>query len=520
MCAQLLPKSPSSAGRFDENATSCRHCLIEPPRKRDAGMHEGIDGWCLTSPGILYRLRQRDAMDERDQWVCIMPSCPAAAAAACIGAPNAEVHSAVYWEALSTLLPWQVEGDGANMAAVPPGVPPYGRFMCSGPALPFYNMVVSHPWPAAHRCGENTFHPISFGIPEEDIVSCLPRKSVDFASLLPGRMETYIFPMTSFGELEYKRMYREVRFALNPKKSGWETMRIYEILAGGAVPIVKDLHLVPSGALAFLDKELLQQASSLVGIDATDLQIIPEPAPPPNLQINHSQFDNDEYERIAAALLRHTQQRLSTKAIARYLLAAVGKHSARRILYVASCLHGDYQCYLSLHGLRNLLGSGLVDYPRLDYMYKPKVQAMDQIDRRTTCPQAMCTVVSGNSAAHPAVIRSQGSPVPVYGGAFSYGFRLEDLPINRSEVAIMEQIRQRQFDAVVFGNAAVSYLQGDRASQRLHRIWRLVLRHYSPRDIVVIDGRDPPRGSHFHEGVVELAARGVHYFLREIPEDC
>ena len=55
------------------------------------------------------------------------------------------------------------------------------------------------------ECNGLPFLPISFAIPGEDVVPCVPSKLVDFAHLVPGRPETYIFPMTAFGELEYKR---------------------------------------------------------------------------------------------------------------------------------------------------------------------------------------------------------------------------------------------------------------------------------------------------------------------------
>ena len=73
-------------------------------------------------------------------------------------------------------------------------------------------------------------------------------------------------------------------------------MRIYEILAGGAIPYIRDLDSVPSGALAFLNKSLLQDALSLPGI-------VPE-----ELRLDKFAFDFDKYRRAAAELLRHTQQ--------------------------------------------------------------------------------------------------------------------------------------------------------------------------------------------------------------------
>ena len=39
-------------------------------------------------------------------------------------------------------------------------------------------------------------------------------------------------------------------------------------------------------------------------------------------------------------------------------------------------------------------GVSKVDYPMLDYMYAPsRLQPMEAIERRTICPQSLCTVV-------------------------------------------------------------------------------------------------------------------------------
>lgn len=421
----------------------------------------------------------------------------------------ASVHAsfAVYWQSLSVFVPWKsLALKSGGVTGIAPGAPPFGQFDCIGPATSFYSTPAAlPPWPTPRKCGTLTFHPISFGIPQEDMVQCLPEKHVGIASLMPGNWDTYIFPMTSFGESEYKRMYREARFAVSPRKAGWESMRLYEILAGGCVPLIKGIDTISPGSLDFLDKALLRRAWDLLGIDNE------------TLQLDAAVLDAKEYQQLAAELLRHTRQRLSTEAIARYTLATAGKSHAASVLYVANCGHGDYQCYLSLHGLRSLLGEGLVDFPKLPYMYRPRVKDMGVIDRRTPCPQGLCTVVSGGGVA----IGYRGAPVPVYGGGFSYAFRLRDsLGINRSYASILQRIKAREFDAVVFGNPYVQGDPEDRPSMKLKAIWSAVSQHYEPQDILIIDGRDPPPpGKVFHEGVTSLADR-AHYFLREIPDPC
>lgn len=510
-CVEFPPHAffSATAGNTsaEESQQACRLCLYDIRLKILDTDRFQDHGQCTSLPAVLYEVIRTDAKGGvRLNLSCAKAACPISALLACTGSQN--VRRAVYWEPLAALLSWS--GSFPSRADAPtrpaPGAPPYTRFRCMGPPLSFYQRVSSlPPWPAPHRCGNRVFYPISFGIPQEDIVDCLPEKSVDFASLVPGRLRTYVFPITSTGELEYKRMYRDARYALNPRKHGWETMRIYEILASGAVPYVENITKIPPGALAFLDKELLRAAMNLPGVDAS------------RLRCDTSSFNEALYSEHAAALLRHTQRRLSTDAIARYMLDIVGKSDAKRILYLAPCGHGDYQCYLSLHGFRRLLGDGLVDFPRLDYMYQSRLGAMREIDRMTACPKSLCTVVAGSYQG--AIIRGLGAPMPAYGGGFSYGFRLEDIPVNRSTLAIAEQIRRRSFDAVVLGTVEMDpFFSRSKSARRMANLWQLTLQHYPPKDILILDGRDPPEDKPFYDDVEQFADKG-HFFLREIPDE-
>lgn len=231
-CAEFASNDGDLRADTSPEPDVCNSCLegsVTPGiRRLNATLH--IEQ-CLLIPAVFYKLsRKRSGTSQQSLAVCARPACPIGHVVRCSGA--ARVQMAMYWAALAVLVPWSVYIDSFRQTAVPPGVPPFGTFECIGPPKHFYQEPAALPsLPKPHECGQHVFHPISFGIPEEDMVPCLPQKLDDFASLIPGQMDTYIFPMTSFGELEYKRMYRNARFALSPRKSGWETMRLYEILA-------------------------------------------------------------------------------------------------------------------------------------------------------------------------------------------------------------------------------------------------------------------------------------------------
>ncbi|CAK8987568.1 unnamed protein product [Durusdinium trenchii] len=146
-----------------------------------------------------------------------------------------------------------------------PGVPPY-LLRCDplSPSQEFFKEEVPFSIPAPRLCSGARFLPVSFAIPKEDVLPCVPEKFMDFAPLVPGLEESYVFPMTSYGEMEYKRMYRESRFGVTKRRAGWETMRIYEILACGSVPYIHAANEIPDAALVYVNKTLLRQAQQLV----------------------------------------------------------------------------------------------------------------------------------------------------------------------------------------------------------------------------------------------------------------
>ncbi|CAK8987664.1 unnamed protein product [Durusdinium trenchii] len=399
-----------------------------------------------------------------------------------------------------------------------PGVPPY-LLRCDplSPSQEFFKEEVPFSIPAPRLCSGARFLPVSFAIPKEDVLPCVPEKFMDFAPLVPGLEESYVFPMTSYGEMEYKRMYRESRFGVTKRRAGWETMRIYEILACGSVPYIHAANEIPDAALVYVNKTLLRQAQQLVA----------NAGQPPRDAFSTPTVDSldlTKYVALAAELLRHTQQHLTTEALAKYILTSYGK-PVSTALYVSGCFHGDYLCYVALHGLRRVLGNRLVDYPFLDYMYMPNVAPLQPINRKTTCPQTQCTVLSGGLGEGGAprgaprfAINSLGANVPVYGGGFSYAYRLEHLQdLNRSRAAINAQVSRREFDVVILPSAYLALGNGFREVQLLVKH---VLKHYAPHQIIILDGRDPEKNNVLPEGAADLSKQGFLYFLREAPTWC
>ena len=94
--------------------------------------------------------------------------------------------------------------------------------------------------------------PIQFAIPKEKILREVNTKPKNLlAPLIPGRLNTYIYN----NEIDYYKMYQESIFALTYKKAGWDTLRHYEILMNGSLPIFLDIENCPVNTMKYFPKK-------------------------------------------------------------------------------------------------------------------------------------------------------------------------------------------------------------------------------------------------------------------------
>jgi hypothetical protein len=136
---------------------------------------------------------------------------------------------------------------------------------------------------------EKNLFPISFGAPKEKIVTKVPEKTQDWATVIPGKIETYIFTE----EKSYYEDYQKSYFALTHKKGGWDCMRHYEILLNGCVPYFPDINGCPSETMVSFPKELCSKG----------------------IKIIESQEINESYFELVNDLLNYTKERLTTDCV-------------------------------------------------------------------------------------------------------------------------------------------------------------------------------------------------------------
>lgn len=145
---------------------------------------------------------------------------------------------------------------------------------------------------------KNMFLPISFAIPEENIVSNIPKKDIEQAYVYPDRKETYIYD----NEPDYFKGYQEAKFGVTFKKAGWDCLRHYEILANGCIPYFPDILDCPEDTMVNFPKNIINETNQLR--DA-------------------GKMSDSRYDYYVKWLLGYTKKYLTTKELAKYVLSCL-----------------------------------------------------------------------------------------------------------------------------------------------------------------------------------------------------
>ena len=175
--------------------------------------------------------------------------------------------------------------------------------------------------------------PISFAVPKEKVLKDINEKPINLlAPLIPGRLSTYIYE----DEITYYNMYANSIFGITNKKLGWDTLRHYEILMNGCIPLFLNIKDCPKLTLTTLPKDrllniynnfhrILQFYSPFKIYKKKFLSIKKILSYIPNMfkNKNASTFlrDNSKVLEIKNELLNYTHQKLTTESLAKYVLS-------------------------------------------------------------------------------------------------------------------------------------------------------------------------------------------------------
>ena len=195
-------------------------------------------------------------------------------------------------------------------------------------------------------------YPINYSISECKIINEIPKKERDFAHIIPGRLDTYIYD----DELEYYKDYQRSYFGITTKKAGWDCLRHYEILANGCIPYFVDLDKCDKMTMAFMPRELIYEAMNLEGVSY--------------LKIDHSKFNIEKYNTLLNQLLQYTRDHLTTKKMASYILERINYQGNGNILLLSQDAITEYMRDMTLMGLKELFENKVVDYPKIEYIYQ------------------------------------------------------------------------------------------------------------------------------------------------------
>ena len=269
-----------------------------------------------------------------------------------------------------------------------------------------------HPRSAVMKEGIEIF-PIQYAFQQQRMPRELRQVLYDWSIIWPvqskSRMDNkrgYIFE----DEAAYYKEYGTSIFAYTYRKGGWESMRHYEILCNGAIPYFIDIDKMPPHTMTRFPKELIVNTMQLPGIN------------PIAGTLDYKKTNVPCLHEVRQTLLEYCRQNLTTKALAKYFLSAMGKPNAKKVLMINGRQQWEYLTDSLFHGLRSLLGTGFVDFYKRLYMYK--------------------------GLREKAI--AQG--FKEYGKGFSYAYALtDDKNIERDPETIRRQIKSRYFDIVIFG---------------------------------------------------------------------
>lgn len=303
----------------------------------------------------------------------------------------------------------------------------------------------------------NEPYPIQFSISETKIVNEIPKKIKDFAFIVPGQLNTYIYD----NETEYYNDYQSSYFAITTKKAGWDCLRHYEILANGCIPYFTDLDKCPKDTMAFLPKKLIIEAMNLDGVSLG--------------KIDHNKFDHQKYYEILNDLLAYTKKHLTTKSIAKYILETVNYAGGKVLILSDVNLRTDYMVACTVIGLKELIKDKAIDYPKIDYIYK----------------------------------NYTGNTKQLYGKGFSYTKIVDDYPMDRTNIE--NRIKNKEFEIIIY--PAIHYCNNFHWNTKYnctHMFYNTVINSYEPEKIIYLDGED------FHQECIFSNHKNL--FLREF--DC
>lgn len=184
---------------------------------------------------------------------------------------------------------------------------------------------------------ENNVLPISFAIPKSKIskeIKSFPKNLL--SPLIPGKKKSYIYN----NEAEYFKMYNDSLFSLTYRKTGWDCLRHYEILASGSIPLFWDIKKCPELTCTTLPKkqliQILDKFSWVVNLYNPFKVLKKRFRRKENfinfflnifktIDVQKLIYNNSEINDLRNNLLNYTKKNLTSEKLAKYVISKLSK---------------------------------------------------------------------------------------------------------------------------------------------------------------------------------------------------
>lgn len=285
----------------------------------------------------------------------------------------------------------------------------------------------------------NSPYPVSFCFPPSKIRP-LQSKTKRFGTVIPGKLDTYIFKDESL----YMQDYGTSWFGLTCKKAGWDCMRHLEILGAGSIPLI-DLKDCPDQTMFWYPKDLLT-----------------------HIYKYHKRADISTLEKWCKELRQYFLEHLTSDQMVRYMFKMMKKPYAQKVLYI------DQSCQDNRDVMK--------DYMREKGTIKHNYKVGDYLSLMIYSGLKEVCGKQCESVYHPPYMYTDfKDSTELYGMGFNYAKNLD--PSLREESQTWEQIKSKienhYYELIVFGDW-----------DRERSLLSIISKHYKSSEIIACFGAD------------------------------